>query len=113
VALSWHLGLLALVLPALLARLISSELPAGPQRDRLEGLARALRLRYREMRLWKTGGRGLNAMVVGLTPGTRRIFVTDGLLRALAPHEVEAVFCHEAGHARRHHLLWFLGWRVS
>jgi len=104
------LALLALVLPALLSRLIASEpFPAGPQRERLEQLARALRLRYREMRLWKTGGRGLNAMVVGLTPGTRRIFVTDGLLQALPPHEVEAVFCHEAGHAQRHHLLWFLG----
>ena len=47
------------------------------------------------MRVWKTGGRGLNAVVVGLTAGTRRIFVTDGLLRTLPPDEVQAVFCHE------------------
>lgn len=103
------LGLLGYFLPALLARMLPSEpFPAGPLKDTLERLAATMSLRYRQMRVWKTGGRGLNAMVVGLTAGTRRIFVTDGLLRSLPPDEVQAVFCHEAAHAQRRHLLWFL-----
>ena len=109
---TFELGLLALLaygFPIVMARVLGSEpFPAGPMRTRLERLAAAIGLRYRDMRLWKTGGRGINAMVVGLTPGTRRIFITDGLLATLPPPEVEAVFCHEAGHAKRHHLLWFL-----
>jgi Zn-dependent protease with chaperone function len=104
------LALLAYVFPVVMSRVLGSEpFPAGPTRTRLERLAQAIGLKYRDMRLWKTGGRGINAMVVGLTPGTRRIFITDGLLAALPTPEVEAVFCHEAGHAKRHHLLWFLG----
>lgn len=103
------LAALAYALPVALARLLPSEpFPPGPLQARLARLATAMGLAYREMRVWKTGRRGLNAMVVGLTGGTRRIFVTDGLLEALAPEEVEAVFCHEAAHAQRHHLVWFL-----
>jgi Zn-dependent protease with chaperone function len=103
------LALLAYVLPGVLARLLPSEpLPQGPLRETLERLAAAMHLHYRQMRVWKTGGRGLNAMVVGLTKGTRRIFVTDGLLKAMPADEVQAVFCHEAAHAQRRHLLWFL-----
>lgn len=102
-------GLLAWLLPWLMTRLLPSEpFPAGPARERLERLAQHLGVRYREMRLWKTGGRGINAMVVGLSAGTRRIFVSDGLLAAMPMPEVEAVFCHEAGHVRRGHLPWFL-----
>lgn len=102
-------ALLAWSIPWLMGRLLPSEpFPAGPVRERLEQLARLLGVRYREMRLWKTGGRGVNAMVVGLTPRTRRIFVSDGLLQAMPLPEVEAVFCHEAGHVRRWHLPWFL-----
>ncbi|MFM8979230.1 MAG: M48 family metalloprotease [Planctomycetia bacterium] len=102
-------ALLAWSLPWLMARMLPSEpFPAGPVRERLERLAQSLQVRYREMRLWKTGGRGVNAMVVGLTPRSRRIFVSDGLLQALPLPEVEAVFCHEAGHVRRWHLPWFL-----
>jgi Zn-dependent protease with chaperone function len=103
------LAVLAFALPLALTRILPSEpFPAGPMRDVLERLARTIGLKYREMRVWKTGGKGLNAMVVGLTPGTRRIFVTDGLLDALPPDEVQAVFCHEAAHAQRSHLAWFL-----
>lgn len=100
---------LAYGLPLALARLLpSAPFPPGEVHERLVRLAATMGLAYREMRVWKTGRRGLNAMVVGLTGGTRRIFVTDGLLEALAPEEVEAVFCHEAAHAQRHHLVWFL-----
>ena len=80
----------------------------GPLRDRLERHAAALKLRYRDLLVWKTKGGVLNAMVIGFTPRTRLIFLTDALLRRLPEEEVLAVFSHEAGHAKRHHLPLFL-----
>ncbi len=103
------LSVLSLALPMLLARLFTTEdLPAGRTRDVLERQARMLNLRYGRLLLWKTKGRILNAMVVGFTPRTRTIFMTDALLRHLPEEEVLAVFSHEAGHAKRHHLPLFL-----
>lgn len=103
------LAVLGYVLPGVLARVLPSRaFPPGETHDRLTRLAAAQGLRYREMRIWLTGGRALNAFVVGLTARTRRIFISDALLRGLKPDEVDAVFCHEAAHARRHHLVWFL-----
>jgi Zn-dependent protease with chaperone function len=103
------LSALTIVLPLLLRRVLSTRpLPEGPVRELLERQAERLRLRYRDLLLWRTGGRVLNAMVVGFTPRTRTIFLTDGLLRALPDEEVLAVFSHEAGHAKRHHLPLFL-----
>ncbi len=92
-------------LPWLIARTLKTKpLPAGPFRDRLEMAASRIGLRYRDILLWPTGGKILNAMVVGFTPGTRRIFFSDGILRALPEDELMAVFFHEAGHAKKHHL---------
>lgn len=79
-------------------------LEPGRLREVLERAARAIGLRYRDIMLWRTGGRVFNAMVVGFTPRTRTIFLTDGLINALPEDEVLAVFFHEAGHAKRHHL---------
>ncbi len=103
------LALLSFFLPAVLRRVIPTEpLPPGPVRDRLERHAAAMNLRYRDLLVWKTTGRVLNAMVVGFTPRTRIIFLTDALLRHLPEEEVLAVFSHEAGHAKRYHLPLFL-----
>lgn len=106
------IGILLLFLPAIprvVARLVRAEpLPVGPQRELLERAARRIKLRYHDILLWKTGGRLANAMVVGFTGGTRRIFVTDRLLLELPEDELLAVFFHEAGHAKRHHLPLFL-----
>ncbi|MFV1958626.1 MAG: M48 family metalloprotease, partial [Planctomycetota bacterium] len=101
-ALSWFL-------PFLMRWLLSTKpLPPGPMREHLERQARALGLRYGEIVVWNTQGRSLNAMVVGFTPRTRTIFITDALLASLPPDEILAVFSHEAGHAKRHHLPLFL-----
>jgi len=103
------LALLTLFLPAILRRVLPTEpLPPGAARTRLERHAAAIGLRYKELLLWKTTGRVLNAMVVGVTPRTRLIFMTDALLRHLPEEEVLAVFSHEAGHAKRRHLPLFL-----
>jgi Zn-dependent protease with chaperone function len=98
-----------LFLPALFARILRTEpLPASPMRATLERAAAAIGLRYRELMLWRTENLVINAMVVGVTPRTRRVFLTDGLLRALPEEEVLAVFAHEAAHAQRGHLPLFL-----
>ncbi|MBI4575823.1 MAG: M48 family metalloprotease [Planctomycetes bacterium] len=84
-------------------------LPAGPLRTRLEAAAERAGVRLRDIHLWDTGGSGLtNACVAGLFPGLRRVFLTDALVRGLAPEEVEAVFAHELGHAVHRHFLTYL-----
>jgi hypothetical protein len=55
----------------------------------------------------------LNAMVVGLLPRFRYVILTDAILRALGPDELEAVFAHEAGHARRGHILLYFGFTCA
>ncbi len=103
------LALVSFALPGALRRLLSTtSMPAGPTRALLERQATAIGLRYRDIVVWRTHGRMLNAMVVGFTPGTRTIFVTDGLLNHLPEEEVLAVFSHEAGHAMKRHLPLFL-----
>src|SRR5213078_3531139 len=81
----------------------------GPLLHDLVELARRIRLGLRGFLLWDTRGRSINAMVVGLTGGTRGVFLTDGLVEALPRPEVVAVVAHEAGHAMRRHLpLYFV-----
>jgi Zn-dependent protease with chaperone function len=101
--------ILTIFLPFLFRMVLSTKsLPSGHIRQLLERHAKSIGLRYRDLILWRTGGRVLNAMVVGYTPGTRLIFITDALLRKLPDEEVLAVFAHEAGHAKRFHLPLFL-----
>src|SRR5262249_15222101 len=57
--------------------------------------------------LWDTRGGMANAMVTGPLPWLRYVFLSDRLLEALAPDEVEAVFGHEVGHVRHGHLLYY------
>lgn len=100
---------LGLVAPAFVRRLVRTRpLPAGPAREAIERQLAALGVRARDLLLWESEGRVLNAMVVGLTPRTRYVVVSDGLLDRLPPAEVLAVVSHEAGHARLHHVPKFL-----
>jgi len=87
-------------------------LPDGPLRTRLEAYSRRVGFRFRDIRVWPTGGDTANAVVVGALPRFRYVFITDGLLNALDEDEIEAVFAHEAGHARRGHVLLFFGFTV-
>jgi Zn-dependent protease with chaperone function len=99
----------ALVLAPWPLRLIlgAHPLPPGPIRARLEAAAGRLRFRYTDILLWDTRGGMANAMVTGPLPWLRYVFLSDRLLEALAPDEVEAVFGHEVGHVRHGHLLYY------
>jgi STE24 endopeptidase len=83
-------------------------LPAGFLRDRLMATAKRLRFRCSDILLWNTRGGVANAMVVGLFPFLRYVLMTDRLLEELTPEEVEAVFGHEIGHVKHHHMAYYL-----
>ncbi len=67
-----------------------------------------LGLNLRESVEWQTQMKIANALVLGWLPGTRRILISDVLCWALTPRQRFAVFLHEAGHLKRHHLWWRL-----
>lgn len=83
-------------------------LPAGPLRDRLTAAAGRLRFRCTDILLWDTNGGMANAMVIGVLPWLRYVVFTDRLLDEFSPAEVEAVFGHEVGHVKHHHMLYYL-----
>jgi STE24 endopeptidase len=80
-------------------------LPAGPLRSRLEGAADRAGFHAREILVWYTNATVVNAAVAGLVRRLRYVFLSDALLMRLGEDEVEAVFAHEVGHVRHHHLL--------
>lgn len=84
-------------------------LPDGPLRRRLEAYAKRIGLGYRDIVVWPTRGDVLNAAVIGAFPRFRYVLITDALISTLGEDEVEAVFAHEAGHAKRGHILMFFG----
>ena len=101
--------LVAVVTPGILRYVwVTQRLPDGPLRDRLMRLATKLRLRCREVLVWRTGGMIVNAAVMGVVAPLRYVLITDGMLEQMDDTKIEAVFGHEAGHVKRHHILYFL-----
>lgn len=49
-----------------------------------------------------------NALVSGLWPWLRRIYVTDHMLATFSVKEIRAILAHEVGHVRHRHLWWYL-----
>lgn len=105
------LGILILsVMPVTLRWFWNSEpLPEGPLRSRLLALSDRLGFRISEIYVWETGGTFASAAVTGLLPNLRYVFLTDELLRRLAPDQIEAVFGHELGHVAHRHIAKFAG----
>lgn len=83
-------------------------MPAGPLRDRLEGTAARLGFRCSNILVWDTRQTMANAMISGFLPWARYVVLTDRLIAELTPEEVEAVFGHEIGHVKHHHLLTYV-----
>jgi len=100
------LGILLTLFPAIIRLIWRTErLADGPLRDRLELLAKTAKLRLRDILVWRTEGTVANAAVAGIIPRLRYVLLTDALLEQLSDEQIEAVFAHEMGHVRRHHLL--------
>lgn len=90
--------------------LIRALLPTKPVEDglrqRLLQFASEHKVKIRDVRCLDAGPeQTANAMVMGLLPTVRYVFITDRLLRDLEPAELDAVLAHELGHAKKHHLL--------
>ena len=79
----------------------------GHLRDRLERLARRLKFRCTDLRVWDTGGGVVNAGVTGAVPWFRYVLITDAMIEMLDEREIEAVFGHEVGHVAHRHLPYF------
>lgn len=83
-------------------------LEPGPVRDRLMAACRRIDLRCRDILVWHSDGMMINAAVMGVFPNVRYILLSDALLATMTPPQIEAVFGHEAGHVRHHHIPHFL-----
>jgi STE24 endopeptidase len=83
-------------------------LPDGPLRQRLLGTARRLKFRFADILVWDTRSSTANAMVTGVLPWLRYVVLTDRLIEDLAPEEIEAVFGHEVGHMKHHHMFFYV-----
>jgi Zn-dependent protease with chaperone function len=99
---------LVLFMPFLVKPILGlKRMPAGPVRDRLEGMAKRLHFRSTDILLWPTHGASANAMIVGLLPRIRYVIFTDRILEEMPPDEIDAVFGHEIGHAKHGHILHY------
>jgi STE24 endopeptidase len=110
VALALTVVALALLAAPFAARLAvrARPLPPGPLRERLDAYAARIGFVARDILIWHDR-EAINAAVIGALPRFRYVMISQGLLDTLAPDEVEAVYAHEAGHARRGHILLFFG----
>jgi STE24 endopeptidase len=101
-------------IPWLLRLILGLEpLPEGPLRERLLATARRLSFRLNDILVWNTRNTIVNAMVTGPMPWLRYVVLTDRLVIELTPDEVEAVFGHEVGHIKHHHLLFYFGFLMA
>lgn len=101
--------------PELLRRVIpTTPLPPDwPLRKRLEALCARAGLKYRDILLWRTNSSMGNAMVMGLFPRVRYVFLSDLLLETMRDEEIEAVFAHELGHIVHRHMWWYVVFVVA
>ncbi|MCC7063172.1 MAG: M48 family metalloprotease [Planctomycetes bacterium] len=81
---------------------VKSNLPE-PVGSLLRKTAAALGFSPSRVYLLPTGGRAMNAMMVGPLPIGRMLCVTDGLLGAIDEESLAGVVAHEVGHARMGH----------
>ncbi|MCP4666909.1 MAG: M48 family metalloprotease [Deltaproteobacteria bacterium] len=75
----------------------------------LEGFLHDKGFKYRRLLKWPIfEGRLMTAGIMGIVPRYRYILITDALLEMLSLEELKAVMCHEMGHAKYRHLLYYL-----
>jgi STE24 endopeptidase len=104
-----------LILAPLFLRLLwrADSLPPGPLRARLDQLGRKLKFRSSDILIWNTQGAVINAAVAGILPWPRYVLLSDALLTHLTDDEIAAVFGHEIGHVRHHHLWFFMAFMAG
>ncbi len=84
-------------------------LPDGPLRNRIIALQDRTRVTFSGIYIWNFGGSSLlNAAAVGFFPPFRYLFLSRALIASLTPDQLDAVVCHEAGHVRHRHLVFYV-----
>jgi Zn-dependent protease with chaperone function len=102
-------GLIFFFAPVMLRFIWSTRvLPPGELREKLECISRRMGLKYRQILIWQSDGMVVNAAVMGLLRPVRYVMLSDGLMEMLDDHKIEAVFGHEAGHVKLHHIQFYL-----
>lgn len=86
-------------------RPLSNQGAEGELGERLKRFCARTGTRVRGVFEWKLGEKSgkANAALTGLGT-TRRVIISDTLLNATGPEEIEAVFAHELGHHVHHHI---------
>jgi STE24 endopeptidase len=84
--------------------------PEHPVAFMARELCRSAGVRVSSFRLIRLGEtRVANAMVSGLLPWYRCIYVTDHMLETFTPEEIRTILAHEVGHVKKMHLWAYLG----
>lgn len=101
-------GVVFFFAPIMLCRIWHTRpLPPGELRDRLEAFCARVGMRYRRILIWESDGMVVNAAVMGLVRPVRYILLSDGLIEMMDDRKIEAVFGHEAGHVKHHHIPYY------
>ncbi|MEZ5975012.1 MAG: M48 family metallopeptidase [Planctomycetota bacterium] len=113
-----YFGFLLVLFSGLMPALLSSTwetdpLPPGQARDIFHELSQRAEFQSREVLLWNTGDTMPNAAIVGVSPRSRVVLLSDSLLAMLGPRELACVYAHEIGHSKRHHVWIFIGWTAT
>ena len=87
---------------------LTRSLPAGPLRERLESFCRRMGLKIRDLLLWDTHSAVANAAVMGLFGRIRYVLLSDAVIENMPDDQIEAVFGHEAGHIKHHHIIFLV-----
>ncbi|MCF7956992.1 MAG: M48 family metalloprotease [Phycisphaerae bacterium] len=102
-------GCVFLLSPLLIKRIWHTRpLPDGPLRMKLEEFCRQLGFKYRDILLWDTYSAVSNAAVMGLLRPVRYVVISDAVIENMSDQQIEAVFGHEVGHIKHHHILFLM-----
>ncbi len=99
--------LVLIVMTPWVLRLIwcTEPLPPGNERRHIEQIFRQQNLRISDILIWRTDLRIVNALLAGLTPICRYLFLSDGLMDRVPGEKLTAIVAHEAGHLKYRHLV--------
>jgi Zn-dependent protease with chaperone function len=101
---------MAIFFPVIVIKLWRCDsLGPGVAREKIEKICKRHELAYSDIVYWNLfEGRMLTAGIMGIVGRFRYLLVTSTLLEMLTDEELEAVFLHEIGHAKKHHLQLYL-----
>lgn len=104
------LSVLVIFMPLFIQKLWGCEPFEQSEKVRaLKAFLTEMGFKYRGLLRWPIfEGRMLTAGIMGIVPRFRYILVTDSLLEILTTQELKAVMAHETGHAKYHHLLFYI-----